>query len=437
MQSLAESNLKKQRHSFIAFFLPLFLIGNMGSTITFLRYIFNTNTRWITFFILMLFMVANIQVLKYLGKQLTIILYLYVGWCFLSTFWSDFPLLSFMKSCLLAATVFTTVLAGMEWVKTHAWNEALDYLWILVLITLLAGFLGGYVGDPSKASIKMEEIHRSGEAVFMYQGLVGGSNMFGALLAMSIPYLLWKTYQAWANKKQRLIYIFLMLAAFYFLALSIARASILATVVTLFGFLISLRLNKKLMIFFMVPLVVIGTMFFNPDLIENLALKYIYKTSQKNVFYSREAVWRDSYMAAIEGGWSGLGYGVSFGQNEFDFKNTFTSVGYGREKGNSQLGIVEETGLVGVGLYLLLISILFYKLVRLYFKVKDPDQRVLIGIVTGIFLGMIGHSMFEAWWDSPSIVESVYFWLLVGVIRGLEITLGNKRIRYAASEVKA
>ncbi|EKD70808.1 MAG: hypothetical protein ACD_46C00388G0001, partial [uncultured bacterium] len=31
------------------------------------------------------------------------------------------------------------------------------------------------------------------------------------------------------------------------------------------------------------------------------------------------------------------------------------------------------------------------------------------------------HSMLEAWWSSPGSPESIYFWMLIGVIKGLEI----------------
>jgi O-antigen ligase len=432
MQGLDQINSRNESRSLLIFLLPLFLFGFMGSTVTFLHYIFTSNTRWIVFIILMLVMIAKGKIVKFLGNQLAFILYLYVGWCFFTTFWSAIPILSFAKSCLLAATVFTMVLTGIEWIKTHAWDEALDYIWVLALIALSSGFLGKLAGDPA-ASIKLDA------NILMYQGLINGSNMFGSLLAMSIPYLLWKTYKAWfkKEKKKRLIYFILTASSFYFLILTLSRASILAALITLLGLLMSLKLNKKIVILLISIIISVGIMIVHSDAVENLAMKYIYKTNQKNLFYSREAVWRASYDSAMEGGWFGLGYGVSFGQNDFNFERGLTSIGYGREKGNSQLGIIEETGFIGLGLYVIIIGILFCKLFMLYFKVKDKNQKVMLGIVTGIFLGMIAQSLFEAWWDAPGGPESVYFWLLVGVIRGLEIVMGNQRVYYAASRIEA
>ena len=119
----------------------------------------------------------------------------------------------------------------------------------------------------------------------------------------------------------------------------------------------------------------------------------------------------------------GGGYGVTIGQDEFVLDN-LNAANYGREKANSQLGIIEETGIIGIALYLTLLFVYFSKSIRFWRSLKPSDSRkVLMGIVLGTMLGMIAVSVFEAWWDAPASNESVYFWTLFGISLGLMRTI--------------
>ena len=139
----------------------------------------------------------------------------------------------------------------------------------------------------------------------------------------------------------------------------------------------------------------------------------------------------------MNGGWLGFGYGASEGKTEFSLTSTLISNHYGREKGNSQLAILEETGIIGFILYLIVVLLLTLKLFILFVRSKDPEIRALIGLLAGAFFGMILHSSFEAWWNSPGSPESIYFWTLVGIIKGLEI-LNSKDLsnNYATFRIK-
>ena len=143
------------------------------------------------------------------------------------------------------------------------------------------------------------------------------------------------------------------------------------------------------------------------------------------MLYTREEVWSKSFEQAKKGGWFGGGYGVTIGDK--DFKGGLTAVGYGREKGNSQLAINEETGLIGLGIYLLSLFVLFKRLIGEQLRLKCSRAGVLLGIVTGTLFGMIMQSVFEAWWVAPGSPESLYFWTLTGVALG--ITSETKRAR--------
>jgi O-antigen ligase len=96
-----------------------------------------------------------------------------------------------------------------------------------------------------------------------------------------------------------------------------------------------------------------------------------------------------------------------------------TAVGYGREKGNSQLAIVEETGLVGLAFYLVLVFALISRVYGGFAMAKNPRAKVALGLAFGAVVGMLFQSVFEAWWVAPGAPESVAFWALTGVSLGL------------------
>ena len=72
-----------------------------------------------------------------------------------------------------------------------------------------------------------------------------------------------------------------------------------------------------------------------------------------SIIYSRQSAWDVSWNMAKQGGWFGAGYGVSVDRGSF--RGGLTAVGYGREKGNTQLAIMEETGIVGLAIHVLIV----------------------------------------------------------------------------------
>ena len=262
--------------------------------------------------------------------------------------------------------------------------------------------------------------------------------MFGLLMSLSLPYILWQTYLNWRTRFKRIFWGLLLLSCIIFLLESLSRASMLFAAFILVGFIHGLKLNKKIYMFSISLMVFIAILLFNPAVIDKTIARYVYKTDTTvSLLNSREKPWERSYEGAAQGGWFGLGYGVSYDDNsDFDFEYGLTSAGYGREKGNSQLALLEETGIVGFILFALLIASTLAKLIKLFIRTRGSENRVLIGIIMGTFIGLISQSIFEAWWTSPMTQESIFFWTLIGIARGIEIVLSRKRIRHEKIEME-
>jgi len=108
---------------------------------------------------------------------------------------------------------------------------------------------------------------------------------------------------------------------------------------------------------------------------------------------------------------------VTIGSSKF--KGGVTAIGYGREKGSTWLALAEETGIIGVILFGCLIIGLLNSLIRALVECPNHDCRVLLGIVSGVVVGMVFLSFFEGWWVAPGSPESGCFWVLCGIGTGL------------------
>jgi O-antigen ligase len=192
------------------------------------------------------------------------------------------------------------------------------------------------------------------------------------------------------------------------------------------GMVANLDLRRRQMVVSVIALSALLVTMAVPSFWDVASERYIYKSSKQGqgVFYTREQVWEISKENALAGGWLGAGYGVSIGENEF--AGGLTAVGYGREKGNTQMAIMEETGLVGLGLYAAFLIVLFRRMLRLFLRVGTRDERVLLGIVIGTLVGLTVQGIFEAWWVAPGSPEAAYWWAFVGVASGVSLALERR-----------
>jgi O-antigen ligase len=380
-----------------------------------LKYIITNDTRFLLMLLFFIYFLGRKIIFRYWDTTLFSVVMLYVIWCFLSSFWSLVPTLSFVKAIILFIVSFSFITAGIEWVKSRPIQHSIDYLWFLATYTILLGVLGLFTGGSY--------VHSTGD-IRVYKGLLDQSNLFGSILLMSMPYLFWKTYSNWHQFKRRLVYLTMTALAIYFLVLTVSRASILGALIFLLFFLLSLPRSSKMIMLILTTVIAINFMVFtdNSAFVEKLN-HYMYKgQANQKLLMSRLGMWEITYKGAVEGGWTGLGYGASLGHENNDLTKRLNNNTYiGTEKSNVPLAIVEETGLVGLVFYYAMILVVLYKLLRLFLSTKVAGVKVLIGIITGIIFGMLAHSFFEDWWSAASAPESMYFWLLIGIVRGLEI----------------
>ncbi len=332
-----------------------------------------------------------------------IALAVYCAWCLTTYYWSEVPYLSIAKATAFSLVAMAFVSAGYWWVAERGSQSALSYFAPVTVLAIFAGSMGTTAigGTAMKLNI--------------YEGLTYNPNMLGSLLTMSLPFLLWNAYRYRAAPQLKWAWYALLAVVIVMLVRSYSRSSMMAAGILVCGFCFSFKLSRTAFISMLIAISLSVAAILGTAILNTTYQSYILKGagSKNGILFSREEVWQESYDAAVLGGRYGLGYGVSAG--DFSFHGGLTTVGYGREKGNTELAIIEETGLVGLGFYFCILLTLFVPLILAHRREKFGDNKVALGIVLGALGGFTTMSIFEAWWVSPGSPESVFFWSMAGI----------------------
>lgn len=392
---------------------PLTIIAFMGSNVTYLSAIFSASVRWI-FIVALGLQVIFSKEKKSLPPALLVIVYLYTLWCLATAFWSEQFALSIMKSIAAAIVLFSCLFAGQTWAASRKdESQAFDYLTAFSMTTLAVAVLG-YLFNPNAFS-----------SYGMFQGYTYNSNVFGALAAIASTFFLWKAYLHRENTKLLRLWVAIYSVNFLAIIMSQSRSALLITLCILSGLICVYSVRKIVTVLFLLVFFMVTTFILFPALKDKIISQIVYKHST-NVLDTRVDVWGESLEGARAGGWIGGGFGVSIGSS--DWEGGFSANTYGREKGNSQLAVLEELGIIGFILYGGIILIILKELYAGYKTAKSQDMKVAQALVFGAIVGMIIQSIFEGWWVALGSVDAVLFWSTLGVglgLRNLDLRLSN------------
>ena len=324
-----------------------------------------------------------------------------------------------MKVAALGLGIVAFLLAGHDWVRRHGVSESLSFTWLYVVVSIVAAFWERGVIQPTADT-----------SFVLYKGAVGNPNMLGSMMASSTPVVIWYLYRNWSNNKLRLLWGALLTTCIVVLYLANSRSAYIVFLSVVMGFLLAHGLRRH--IAFAAAITVLGGfgVLHAPDSIQPFVDRNVYKYDKhlddRGVFYTREAPWEESYSAAMEGAWIGVGYGASVGEDIFIAD--LTTVGYGREKGNAQLAIIEETGIIGLILYAALLVALFRELMKAALACRILEHRIVMGLFIGTLSGLLLQSVFEAWWVAPGAPEFAYFWAVAGTALGVARVIRSQSV---------
>lgn len=387
--------------------LPLLTIAFTGAAVSYVNLIFSTSARWAVLALAIVFVMSSRMIVPIFSTLFMRASLVFAAWALLTSLWSEAPELSLMKSVALALAILGGAGGGYLWVRFHPIEAALDALLPMSLMVLGAGVFG----------LDMIQNTQAPEGPTLYQGLTGNSNMFGTLCAMAFPFFAWK-YSCATSSRKRYYWGAVTLVLIMLVLLSVSRAAIGVVIFAGLG-LFGAQGARKILPKAILALVALGIFTLTmPDVAKSLETRFIYKSREGSITSSRDQEWVASYEQSLKGGWVGGGYGVTIGSGQ-SFGGGLNAIGYGREKANSQLGIMEELGFVGLLIYIFGTLGLFATLWRAKRRCRDPQARKLLGLMMGLLSGLVFHSIFEAWYNAPGSPEAMYYWVITGIILGL------------------
>ena len=153
---------------------------------------------------------------------------------------------------------------------------------------------------------------------------------------------------------------------------------------------------------------------------------YVFKT-ESTIGDRRSTQINATISAAIHGGLNGLGYGISDPENVIN-KDIVEGKRYYREKMISVLALIEEVGLIGMGLFLAIIGYVFWGLINAKGKILNNKLEIInvkleAAFMIAVLIGLSFNAQIEGWWLGAGSWQFLLFFMFLGL--GFGRMVGN------------
>jgi hypothetical protein len=406
---------------FIKYSIPIFIALNVLRMFREMYWLY-----YLTQLILLLFILALITevwrkniILNRKTIQIFLFFIFFPVWATLTAFWSLNPLSTLLKGMNFVFVVTGLFSALMLWIK-YVNGNFFELFLPANLLVVSASIFSLLTGTPEDAWNVGHGLSFAG--FFAHQNVLGMSLMFTlpgvfGLLKFkpkSKPTdnnpnneLQEQTFEKSRNAKKYFFFILLALNLFL-IAISYSRSVILSLSI---GFIFYLIITKAYRMLIGISGVFVLTVILYISVAP--ANQFIYKILSKHgwdILATRTYLWGPSYEAARIGGVNGIGYGMSApgiylsGTEDIAISQEH----YYREKGNSALALIEETGLIGILILFILICLWF----RISFEARKYNyDAILISLV----FTFIVQSNFEGWVGGGSPLLQIFIPILIYV----------------------
>jgi O-antigen ligase len=403
-------NILSAENSYVRFFiqysLPFIVIGIISRT-------FPITSP--AYFIVPVLLLINILLVFILiprtNKTLTyfFIIFALPLYCLITSIWSLNPIISLQRSLYLLL-LYAGILSSVLLYKKFYPDKGIGFLIPANIMILVLSAVSLIFGIP--------EDSWSGGNGLGFMGFAGHQNTLAAAILFTLPGIV-----AWGldksgfplrsniaqNATSRVFRLssysafggLLLVSNVLLLILTYSRASILALVIGTITYLIITKSKKILAILFIITALLV-VLYFTIPFIQNSFDSVLTKDGGK-ILGRRMILWEPSLEAAKLGGVFGLGYGVSAPAIKTPVLtgSHYEDGRYIREKGNSVLAMIEETGLIGLILFLLPMIWIIRKFIiyNSQFTIKENlRSNSTFYIVHCTLFAMLVHAQFEAWW---------------------------------------
>jgi O-antigen ligase len=245
-----------------------------------------------------------------------------------------------------------------------------------------------------------------------FMGFASHQNTLASAIIFTLPGLIMQKPES--KKKLDLIFLLLIIINLLILLLTYSRASILALIIGIITFIILSKKWRLLLYSFGALAVLFFLIIITPSL-KQKSIELINKDFPE-YYSSRLWMWEPSYNAALNGGLTGLGYGISDSHILFPGSGShYEGERYVREKGNSVLALIEETGMIGLLLFVIPIGyVLISQKSDLAIRDQNSGVRYQSAIIKSVLIALVVHAQFEAWWVGVGSIHLPLFYFYLG-----------------------
>jgi O-antigen ligase len=351
------------------------------------------------------FILAGFKELKSKELKVSLLIAASFGlWAMVTALWSPYLRESFIRSIVFIVSSWGLIIGGFCWVRYFNKKE-FGFLILLNIILLMVSVFS-----------LMTKIPYDYWAGYGYglKSFWGHQNTLASLIIFTIPGIFFLPLKG--RRIRIIVTSILSLLNVYILTLTHSRTSLAVLFLSVLLFTLLSRRFKVFGIVILIFTCVTTFYFANKDFHSTLN-NYLFKT-EVSLLDRKMPVISATYEAAGHGGWKGLGYGVSdntvISNLQVNIHYHFVGTRLVREKGVSILALVEETGWVGLFLFLFFVGYLFYLSILTYWKTMDWTSALMICVL----LGMCLHAQLEGWWLGVGSVQLPLFMGVAGVAIG-------------------
>jgi cell division protein FtsW (lipid II flippase) len=325
-------------------------------------------------------------------------------WAMITSFWSPYPRETFVRSFVFIVSSWGIIMAGFYWMKNFSKNEFGFLIPVNILLLMASVF---------SLMTKIPNDYWAGYG-FGLKSFWGHQNTLASLIIFTIPGIFFLPLK---DKKIRIIVASILFALnVYILILTHSRTSLAVLLLSVFLFPM---LTKRFTLLGVVILIFgcITAFYFGNKDFRDVFHNYLFKT-ETSLLDRKKSTISETCQAAGHGGWKGLGFGVSdttvVEKSQLNLIYHFEGARLVREKTVSIYALIEETGWVGLILFLFFVGYLFYLTILTYLKTKDWASALMICVL----LGMCLHAQFEGWWLGVGSVQFPLFMAVAGIAVG-------------------
>ena len=247
-------------------------------------------------------------------------------------------------------------------------------------------------------------------------GVFGNQNSMGAIMGVCLfPPLLWGSLVATTPGVRWRRGLALGICT-VLLCSSLARAGMLAALVSAVVLLLTLRRYRLLIALSCVATVALVTAsFFAPASVDELTSSVLYKQNlrENGVLQSRRSVWRQTMSSIEQHPWFGSGFGTTADGDAWNRVYVTTTSAINREHGNSYLEMLEWLGVLGVMPFAAVILLLLRQIGRvcLWMRRTGSALHPAAPLAAVVIAGLV-HAIFEDWLLAVGYYLTVFFWPL-------------------------